>query len=99
MPRLTGGEGWSLSSDDEPKPKPQTSSGSPVPKIRRENRPGGKSVTIIAGLHTYGAEKLETMARGMKHAFGVGGTVKNGIIEIQGDKVEEVKEWFVKNKK
>lgn len=99
MPRLTGGEGWSLSSDDDPKPKPQAAAGSPVPKIRRENRPGGKYVTVIAGLHTYGAQRLEAMARDMKQAFGTGGTVKNGLIEIQGDKVDEIKEWFVKSKK
>ncbi len=98
MARLTGGEGWSLSSDEKPKPAPAKNLGAPVPKIRLENRPGGKYVTVIAGLHTYGAQKLEGIARDMKHAFGTGGTVKNGIIEIQGDKLEEVKAWFAKAK-
>lgn len=98
MTRLTGGEGWSLSSDEKPKPIPAKSAGTPVPKIRLENRPGGKYVTVIAGLHTYGAQKLESIAREMKHSFGTGGTVKNGTIEIQGDKLQEVKTWFAKTK-
>jgi len=67
--------------------------GSPVPKIRLEKR-AGKAVTVIAGLHTYGARRLETIAKELKVAFATGGTVKNGTIEIQGDKVEHIKVWF-----
>jgi translation initiation factor 1 (eIF-1/SUI1) len=66
---------------------------SPKPKIRLEKR-RGKSVVVIAGLHTYGAGRLEEMARELKSTFGVGGTVKDGRIEIQGDKVEAIKGWF-----
>jgi len=71
--------------------------GSPVPKIRLEKR-AGKSVTVIAGLHTYGSKRLETIAGELKAIFGAGGTVKNGTVEIQGDKVESVKTWFAKIK-
>lgn len=67
---------------------------SPKPKIRLEKRPGGKFVTIIAGLHTYGAQRLEGIARELKTLCGTGGTVKNGVIEIQGDKVAFVQTWF-----
>ena len=67
--------------------------GSPVPKIRIEKRMG-KAVTVIAGLHTYGAARLEAIAKELKSTFGAGGTVKNGVIEIQGDKIEAVKNWF-----
>jgi translation initiation factor 1 len=67
---------------------------SPKPKIRLEKR-RGKSVVVIAGLHTYGAKRLDEIARELKSSFGVGGTVKDGKIEIQGDKVEAIKEWFV----
>ncbi len=66
---------------------------SPVPKIRLEKR-AGKSVTVIAGLHTYGAARLERIARELKTMFGAGGTVKDGAVEIQGDRVEAVREWF-----
>ena len=70
---------------------------SPAPKIRLEKR-AGKSVTVISGLHTYGSNRLDVIARELKSILGAGGTVKNGTIEIQGDKVEPVKTWFVKIK-
>jgi translation initiation factor 1 len=66
---------------------------SPVPKIRIEKRMG-KGVTVIAGLHTYGADRLEKIAKELKTLFGTGGTVKNGVIEIQGERAAEVKAWF-----
>ena len=69
--------------------------GSPKPKIRLEKRMG-KAVTVIAGLHTYGVVRLEAIAKELKSALGAGGTVKNGVIEIQGDKIEVVKNWFKK---
>ena len=68
--------------------------GSPAPKIRLERR-AGKSVTVIAGLHTYGSKRLELIAGELKSILGAGGTVKNGMIEIQGDKCEAVKNWFI----
>lgn len=66
---------------------------SPTPKIRLEKR-AGKTVTLIAGLHTYGSDKLNAIARDLKTTFGTGGTVKDGVIEIQGDRVADVKDWF-----
>jgi Translation initiation factor 1 (eIF-1/SUI1) and related proteins len=69
---------------------------SPVPKIRLEKR-AGKSVTVITGLHTYGSSRLNTIARELKSLLGAGGTVKNGAIEIQGEKIEPVKAWFARN--
>jgi translation initiation factor 1 len=67
---------------------------SPVAKIRLEKR-AGKAVTVIAGLHTYGAARLDAIARELKSTLATGGTVKNGVIEIQGDKVVPVKAWFI----
>ncbi len=66
---------------------------SPILKIRVEKR-AGKTVTIISGLHTYGYERLHTIAKELKTAFGTGGTVKDGMIEIQGDRAADIKEWF-----
>jgi len=66
---------------------------SPVAKIYLEKR-AGKAVTVISGLHTYGADRLNGIAKELKTALGVGGTVKNGAIEIQGDKVTLIKSWF-----
>jgi len=70
---------------------------SPKPRIYTEKR-GGKTVTLISGLHTYGRSRLEAMCREMKVKLGTGGTVKNGLIEIQGDKIEEI-ELLIKNGK
>ena len=69
---------------------------SPTPKIRLEKR-AGKSVTVIAGLHTYGSDRLNAMAKEMKSTLGTGGTVKNGTIEIQGDQLEVIRAWFRKS--
>ena len=55
----------------------------------------GKSITVISGLHTYGSERLERMAKELKTSLGAGGTVKNGAIEIQGDKIAAIKNWFI----
>ncbi|HDQ25881.1 MAG TPA: hypothetical protein ENN43_03945 [bacterium] len=60
------------------------SEGTPKPKVYVEKR-GGKEVTIIKGLHTWGKERLEKTARDIKKKTGCGGTVKDGIIELQGD--------------
>ena len=76
----------------------QPNPNSPVPKIRVEKR-AGKTVTLIAGLHTYGSQHLESIAKELKLTLGTGGTVKNGVIEIQGDKVQAIKDWFTASKK
>ena len=94
MAKMTSGKGWSLSPDEPSKPSPKENPHSPVPKIRLERRAGDKWVTVISGLHTYGAEKLNRIARELKSASGAGGTVKNGTIEIQGDRVKLVQTWL-----
>lgn len=63
---------------------------SPHPVVRLEKR-AGKTVTVVAGLATYGAGRLERIARYLKTALGAGGTVKNGTIEIQGEKTAAVR--------
>jgi translation initiation factor 1 len=44
----------------------------------------GKGVTVISGLPLDPAN-LETLAKELKKRCGSGGTVKDGVIEIQGD--------------
>lgn len=98
MAKLTGGTGWSLTPSDEPKrPAVPAKAEPPRAKFRMERRQG-KAVTVVFGLESYGTARLEAMARELKTAMGSGGTVKNGAIEIQGDRVEEVKAWFQKRK-
>ncbi|MBI3317130.1 MAG: translation initiation factor [Candidatus Omnitrophica bacterium] len=91
---MTSGPGWSLSSDEKPKPLRKQNPQSPAAKIRLEKRTGGKYVTVISGLHTYGSDRLNQIAREFKSKCGTGGTVKNGTIEIQGDKVQTIQAWF-----
>ncbi len=58
--------------------------------IRQKAGRGGKTVTVVKGFVGIGLPEKEQLARAMQKACGVGGTVKNGQIEIQGDKREEV---------
>ena len=51
---------------------------------------GGKTVTVVKNFVGIGLPEKEQLARAMQRACGTGGTVKNGQIEIQGDKRAEV---------
>lgn len=54
-------------------------------KVSRETKGrGGKCVTLISGL-PLDAEGLAVLSTQLKQRCGCGGTVKEGIIEIQGD--------------
>ncbi len=58
--------------------------------VRQKAGRGGKTVTVVKGFLGIGLPEKEQLARAMQKACGTGGTVKNGQIEIQGDKREEV---------
>jgi translation initiation factor 1 len=58
--------------------------------IRQKAGRGGKTVTVIKGFVGIGLPEKEQLAKAMQKACGTGGTVKNGQIEIQGDKRAEV---------
>jgi translation initiation factor 1 len=51
---------------------------------------GGKTVTVISGFVGIGLPEKEKLAKQMQKLCGTGGTVKEGRIEIQGDKRSEV---------
>ena len=51
---------------------------------------GGKTVTVVSGFMGIGQAEKEQLARKMQKACGAGGTVKEGRIEIQGDRREQV---------
>ena len=51
---------------------------------------GGKTVTLVKNFVGIGLPEKEQLAKAMQKACGTGGTVKNGQIEIQGDKRAEV---------
>jgi translation initiation factor 1 len=56
---------------------------------------GGKTVTVVSGFVGIGQAEKEALAKKMQRACGVGGTVKEGRIEIQGDKREQVAKILV----
>jgi len=51
---------------------------------------GGKTVTVITGFIGIGLPEKEKLAKEMQRNCGTGGTVKDGRIEIQGDRRAEV---------
>ncbi|NQX90033.1 MAG: hypothetical protein HRT77_15350, partial [Halioglobus sp.] len=65
--------------------RPTTAAGGVVRLHRETAGRSGKAVTLITGLPLAGDE-LKTLARALKKACGVGGAVKGGDIEIQGDR-------------
>ncbi|HDD36006.1 MAG: stress response translation initiation inhibitor YciH [Archaeoglobaceae archaeon] len=63
--------------------------------IKVGKRRYGKEVTIIEGIDS-GEINLEELAKFLKSKLACGGTVKNGVIELQGNHVGRVKELLVK---
>ncbi len=54
--------------------------------IRQTAHRGGKTVTVVTGFVGIGLPEKESLAKAMQKACGSGGTVKDGCIEIQGDR-------------
>jgi translation initiation factor 1 len=53
-------------------------------RLRLETRPGGRVVTLVLGL-AGNDDELAALAKALKSDCGTGGTVKDGIVELQGD--------------
>jgi len=75
----------------EPLPAPQKNRGR-VDIVRSTAGRGGKTVTLVQGFVGIGQPEKEALAKKMQKRCGCGGTVKEGHIEIQGDKREEIAE-------
>ncbi len=72
--------------------KPEHDGKSKTVRIRLDTRGRkGKAVTLVEGLR-HNPTTLEDIARILKQHCGAGGTVKDGLIEIQGDQRERVAE-------
>lgn len=92
-----------MSSERKRQDKPQQS-GAPVRKhlpkgpcvsLETSGR-NGKGVTIVTGLVQLGEAALEDLGKSLRQACGTGGTVKDGVIEIQGDHREKVQQALAK---
>ena len=55
----------------------------------------GKCVTVVTGI-PLGQLELLTLAKSLKRLCGSGGTVKNGVIEIQGDHIDLLLKELIK---
>lgn len=63
-----------------------------VVRVSRETKGrAGKGVTVVKGL-ALEAAALVALGKQLRTACGSGGTVKDGVIEVQGDHVERVME-------
>lgn len=76
----------------KPKKEPdQRPAGDGIVRIRREvTGRKGKGVTTLSGLDLSDGD-LKKLAKSLKQLCGTGGSVKNGIIEIQGDHREKIR--------
>ena len=82
-------------STDNPTPKVvpnkvsrNTSDG--IIRVRKESKKrAGRVVCVVEGL---AAEQIKSTCKELKSKCGTGGTVKNGVIEIQGDHRDQIRE-------
>ena len=65
-----------------------------IVRVSRESKGrGGKVVTVVKGL-ALDAQALAAWGKQIKAACGSGGTVKDGVIEVQGDHCDRVIEML-----
>lgn len=72
--------------------KQATVQGDGVVRVSRQTKGrGGKSVTLVKGL-ALDAAALALLGKQLRTACGSGGTVKDGVIEVQGDHCDLIME-------
>lgn len=69
--------------------------GDGIARVRRETKGrGGKTVTTVSGLRL-APDDLKSLAKQLKARCGCGGSVQDGVIEIQGDKADFICSWLI----
>ncbi|MEZ8140442.1 translation initiation factor Sui1 [Enterovibrio norvegicus FF-33] len=75
---------------------PQRDKGDGIVRIQRQTKGRkGKGVCLVTGLDMDDTQ-LKLVAADLKKVCGCGGAVKDGIIEIQGDKRDQIKAYLEK---
>jgi translation initiation factor 1 len=81
---------------------PERPAGDGIVRVSRETKGRkGKGVTLVTGIPLDDSE-LKALAKVLKAKCGTGGTIKDGVIEIQGDQRDllvpllEAKGWTVR---
>lgn len=69
---------------------PAAASGGKGVRVRLEKRPGGRAITVVLGLQGTD-DAIAALARDLRAACGAGGTVRDGVVELQGDQVEKTR--------
>lgn len=68
--------------------------GDGIVRIARESKGRkGKGVTLVTGIPA-SEDELKSLAKQLKQLCGTGGTVKAGVIEIQGEHRDRLVDWF-----
>ena len=68
----------------------KAAAGDGIVRVSRETKGrGGKAVTLVRGLALDDAA-LAALGKRLRSACGAGGTVKDGVIEVQGDHAERL---------
>lgn len=71
-----------------------TRRGDGVARVQRESKGrGGKTVTVVRGL-PLDATTLAALGKQLRTACGTGGTVRDGVLELQGDQADKVMAWL-----
>lgn len=93
---------WSSTQGDLRKENESTTSADSLPVSqqtaylhRESSGRGGKAVTLLKNLKL-SAEDLKSLAKRLKQECGTGGTVKDGMIEIQGEQRERIADLLLK---
>ncbi len=93
---------WSSESGDLRKKQTEKPAGKSLPPekqtayLHRDSKGrGGKGVTLIKNLVLSEAD-MNVLAKQIKQACGTGGTVKDGVIEIQGENRKRIADALIK---
>ncbi|MEO7151036.1 MAG: stress response translation initiation inhibitor YciH [Burkholderiaceae bacterium] len=75
---------------------PARASGDGIVRVGRETRGrGGKTVTLVRGLDLeLDPAALDALGKSLRSACGAGGSVKDGVVEVQGDHRARVATWL-----